>query len=237
MFLMGWGVGHWMLAGVLYAQTLTGWQRSVEFGLAGSTGNSESWSLWLATEWRYQSPGWEGVGRGRVLYQVSDRDSGVDRQEVDIQVMRSVHRRLYVTTTVQGERDDRAGIYLRIRLGPGLGYRWLQTDRTRLETALSLGYMTAQMAYGRRDRSISAWVTVRLDHRFSDRLHYQQENRFVINPADWHNVQAYGTSAFEFQFHRRARIKWTLAWRYQNLPPPDRVRHDLATTTTLVIQW
>jgi putative salt-induced outer membrane protein YdiY len=117
------------------------WDRSVALGLAVAAGNSDSMQfnaavkaekIWQRDEWRLGLTGTYGKTDGEVAN---------EQLRAIAQYKWLGSERWYATAVADGLRDAVANIEYRWSIGPGLGYYFIKSDKTRLSGEVGPSYV------------------------------------------------------------------------------------------------
>lgn len=139
---------------------------------------------------------------------------------------RDLSPRWYLGARTNYQRDQIAGLDYRIDVGPHLGYRIIDTEKTELRVEGGLSYTLEEQ--GRRDEFVSFRFGQFLKHQLTDRTDLVQSIEYLSGLDDFSNWN--GTATLGIESAVTDRLKWSneIVYDYDNVPAAGFEEADLS---------
>lgn len=146
------------------------WEGKGELGALRSTGNSEDTGLTAALSLERAGIEWRHKLAAQADYQRSDGSTTRERFLLSYEPNIDISRRGFVFGLAQAERDRVQGIASRTSLSGGLGYRFHDSDRLKVEVKAGPAYRRTALIDQANDRYLAGLGAFDLDWKFADRI-------------------------------------------------------------------
>lgn len=132
----------------------------------------------------------------------------------------------YYTASAAIETDERADLDLRYRVGFGVGYDVLKSEKTDFSTELGLNYIQEEFDDGSDSDAIALNLGYDLEHRLNERTKFVQS--FDIYPAidDFHDVYARVETGISNQLSADMLASISSVFDWDNTPAAGAGRRD-----------
>ena len=207
-------------------------------GASESSGNTSTRSL----HWDGELVALQDVNRytvgGRGDYGSANGTQNQDDTIVYGQYDRLLSKKWYAYANASLENNRFADIYLRAVGGVGLGYQWLDTERTKLALEAGPSYVYTDYYTRATEQNAAARLVTKLDYWI-----WKQAVQFFNYNEFYPALDDYKNSFFRSQLGLRfplvdkflATVQWNLDWNGN--PPPGKVKLDQTVILSLGYRW
>lgn len=201
------------------------WESSVNAGLSYTDGNSDTLLLTAGIETRYQGPKHEWAFGARGAYGESDGESNNELAAGFGQYNYSFTERLYAYARVDALYDGIADIDYQVNLGPGVGYRFINNNRTTLVGEFGPGYM-----WEKKGGVTDDYVTLRFGQRFEQKLGEKarlfQSASYLPQIDDWDNYRILAEVGIEAPIVQNLSLRLVASNIYNSRPAAGKKEND-----------
>lgn len=210
-----------------------GWTGQIALGGSLATGNTDRQALDLDTKVQLQSE--HRQDRFKVLGDLA-RENGVinaERTEAAAQSNYDISKdKFYVLGFTQYVRDRFSGFSYEAELGPGVGYRFVRTDRLKFSVELSGGYRHAALrGPAGHDDQIFTRGTATVEYKLSDNAWLANE---TLVTGDNERIKVEDTFSVTSTLIRNIAARIAINGRYSTSPPAGVKRTDTLSKMSLV---
>ena len=215
---------------------LDGWQGNTNIGFSYSDGNSSALTMTtgisatkvaaadqLSVNLRSQ---WNGNRTSTTHLNTQNSTWGGLRYE------RNANSRLFGFVSYDFERDRSRRLNFRSVGGAGIGNRWVNSDRTELETRLG-GAWNQAWQIGANAGNAELLIGNSLKHRFNGRLKLQETFTFYQNATDRAEFRFLFDSTLSVDITKRIGWYFSVSDRFNNDPVGPAKKNDFLFTTGL----
>jgi putative salt-induced outer membrane protein YdiY len=207
-------------------------------GASESYGNSDTRNLHFDAE---------GVARqGKNRYTLGGRGNYANSNDEDTenntivygQYDRFLSKKWYAYANASFENNRFSDLYLRSSAGAGVGYQWLDTDRTRLALEGGLTYVYTDYYSQPTEQFPAARLATKFDHwLWQDALQFFNYNEFYPSLQDFDNSFLRSQLGFRFPIVDKFQgiVQLNLDWNGN--PPPGKVELDSTLILSLGYTW
>lgn len=214
------------------AETPRTWSGTGEFGLAVTTGNTESQTLNTKLALTRNTEDWKNSGGLSFLYGKSNGRESSRRHEVYGTTGRRLGDRSYVFGSLRAERDRYAGNEYRWIGSGGYGYEAIASDLTKLTLEIGPGYSMSKRQ-GLREHSERAIVRGFTDFKHKFNTNTSLYNVFLIE-ASTGNTFARNDFGLLVKMTTAMSLKAGLEVRHNTETPVGVKNTDTLTTLNMV---
>ncbi len=150
------------------------WDGKGELGALRSTGNSHDTGLTASLSLERTGIEWRHKLAAQADYQRSDGSTTRERFLLSYEPNIDISGRGFVFGLAQAERDRVQGIASRTSISGGLGYRFHDTKRLKLEVKAGPAYRRTDLIDQQDDRYLAGLGALDLDWKFADRISLTQ---------------------------------------------------------------
>ncbi|MCS7089150.1 MAG: DUF481 domain-containing protein [Verrucomicrobiota bacterium] len=208
------------------------WTGNAFLGLTLTRGNSETFLANLALDARRKTPVWE-LGTGAAAgYGESTVDRDTEKTAEYLrgfaQADRKFHHRGYLGLRTDAEYDAIAGVDYRLRLGPLLGWYFLQRTNLELRAEIGPAWVFENLA----DRPSEQYTAFRAGERFEYRLNTNtriwQTVEYIPQVDAWDKqFLVIGELGIDAAVTKSVSLSLVFQDNYNHAPPPGRKANDL----------
>ena len=215
------------------APPVMGWTGQIALGGSLATGNTDRQALDLDSKFQLQSDHRQDVFK--VLGDLA-RENGLltaERTLASAQSNFDISKdKLYVFGFAQYDRDRFAGFNYEAEIGPGLGYRFVRTDRLNFSVELSTGYYRASLtAGGGRENEIFTRGSAKVEYKITDTAQIANE-ALVTGYNERVNIE--DTFSITSTLIRKLATRISIDARYNTDPPAGLKHTDTLSKISLV---
>jgi len=211
-----------------------GWEGQVALGGSLATGNTDRQALDLEAKAQFHSTA-HREDRYKALGDLARENGSITAQRVQLAVQSNYDiskDRLYVLAFTQYDRDKFSGFSYEAEIGPGLGYRFVRTDRLNFFVEFSTGYRHGEKQSGiKDDDQVFARGTVTADYQLSDNAKLTNE---MLITGDTNRLKVENTFAVTSTLIRDIAARFSINLRYNTDPPLAVKRVDTLSKVSLV---
>jgi len=133
-------LGLGLFAGAAQAQ----WTGKGELGLLVSRGNAEATSANAKVDVAHETGSWKNSAFFGMLYGKNSAFTTAQRTEARWQTDYKISERLFWFGALRGEQDRYSGFNYQVTFSTGAGYKFVETEATKLTASLGAGYRRSQ---------------------------------------------------------------------------------------------
>ena len=174
------------------------------------------------------------------LYKRSE-DEDVKTEDKALGYMKYDHfftKKWYGYANATGEQDEFKDLDLRVTLGVGAGYQFIETDRTNLSFEAGLSYVDENYILAD-DNSFAAgrWA-LKFDHFLLPKsLQYFLYHTGLQSVEDSDDLILFTQTGFRIPFYKNLNITAQFNWEYDKSPSPGKKESDYTYLFTLGYLW
>ena len=174
------------------------------------------------------------------LYKRSE-DEDVKTEDKALGYMKYDHfftKKWYAYANATGEQDEFKDLDLRVTLGVGAGYQFIETDRTNLSFEAGLSYVDENYFLAV-DNSFAAgrWA-LKFDHFLLPKsLQYFLYHTGLQSVEDSDDLILFTQTGFRIPFYKNLNITAQFNWEYDKSPSPGKKESDYTYLFTLGYLW
>ena len=207
-------------------------------GASESSGNTSTRSL----HWDGELVALQDVNRytvgGRGDYGSANGTQNQDDTIVYAQYDRILSKKWYAYANASLENNRFADIYLRAVGGVGVGYQWLDTERTKLALEAGPSYVYTDYYTRATEQNAAARLVTKLDYWiWKHAVQFFNYNEFYPALDDYKNSFFRSQLGLRFPLVDKflATVQWNLDWNGN--PPPGKVKLDQTVILSLGYRW
>lgn len=234
---------------VLSNQALADWAGAGQLGIVQAHGNSNSTSANAKIEAANELEMWKHAFGFNALYSESDQITSGKRWEAAWQSDYKLTQRSFWFGGLRYENDKYGSYSYQATATTGLGYKFYDTDATKLSVQVGGGYKRSKPQTLVKD-PISGEVTDRIDGDISGRgvvtggVNFEHEltpntkvlNKFLVEAAS-DNTFLQNNLALQVSMNKSLALSIGYELRENTSPPPEQHRLDSLTTLNLVYKY
>lgn len=226
-------------------RALADWTGKGEAGLVMSRGNADSTAANGKLDVAEEQNGWKNALFLAALYARNATFATAQRVEGRYELDRKVSERLYWFGALRGERDLFSGFDYQATASAGLGYKFIDTDRTKLAGTLGVGYrrlrpeqlikddagQVVQRIKG--EASGNAVGTAGLNYEFKATATTKIVDKLLVESGSA-NTSVANDFGVQVSMSDRLALSFGYGIRYNTDPAPGTKRMDQLTTINVV---
>lgn len=174
------------------------------------------------------------------LYKRSETDSlkTADRLYGYGKYDRFISKKLYAYGNISGEQDEFKDLDLRTVLGAGLGYQFLETERTNLSFEAGPSYVKEDFIVAQDDDYASGRWAVKFDHfLWPKALQFFHDHEGLVSLEDTEKIIILSRTGLRVPLYKNLNTTFQVNWDWDNKPSPGKEREDKAYIFTIGSQW
>ncbi len=174
------------------------------------------------------------------LYKRSE-DEDVKTEDKALGYMKYDHfftKKWYAYANATGEQDEFKDLDLRVTLGVGVGYQFIETDRTNLSVEGGLSYVDENYFLGEDDSFMAGRWALRFDHFLLPKsLQYFLYHTGLQSVEDSDDLILFTQTGFRIPFYKNLNITAQVNWEYDKSPSPGKKESDYTYLLTFGYLW
>lgn len=217
---------------------MEGWKGSLELGLNGSEGNSQSVSVRGAVNLKRETSKTDTTLGLLYVYGSQDGEKNLDRGEINLRNDWKIGSPWRIFAIGKAEYDTFQDWDWRTSIFGGVGYEFIKTDRTLLLGRLGVG-ITKE--FGSSKQRIEPELNLGLDweHKIDDRQKVYATLDYYPSLHNFSDYRASAKAGYEVQVDpvNNLSLKLGLEDRYNSNPGPDKKKNDLLYFAAVVYNF
>jgi len=209
-----------------------GWEGQVAVGGSLSTGNTDRQALDIETKFQHRTLRRED--RFRALGDLARENGNITSERVQVAAQSNYDiskDKFYVLAFTQYNRDKFSGFDYEMEVGPGVGYRFVRTDRITLSMEFSTGYRRGELPGPAEDNQIFARGTITGEYDLSENA--KLENEMLIT-GDEQRLKVENTFSVTSTLMSDIAARISINARYNTDPPLAVKKVDTVSKVSLV---
>ena len=227
------------------------WHGSIALGISVVTGNSDStlFALGIKADRVRKVDEWHLSLDG--TYGRSDGDKSTEILHGAANYRRTMDTRWYWTVVTDATHDGVANVEYRVFLGPGAGYFFIKSDKTRLSLEAGPSYVWEKtdvlhpaIAAPNPDRVTSEendYLAVRVAERFerqlSEKSKVWQQTEWLPQVDEFDNYLLITEVGVEAALNSKLSLRVVGTHRYDNITEDERRHYDIALVTSVAYKF
>ncbi len=219
---------------ITFAEDDFGWHGGGEFGLAITSGNSETETLNGRLELIHNSELWRHTLQASAL-NVSDSDTAIiERYTFGYKIDRKITDYEYYFGAFRYDDDRFSGFDFQSSLTFGIGRRIFATAVSRFDVELGLGYRLSRTVNGRNEDEAIGRFYGDYEYNVSENTVFSQT--LLIEPA-FRNTFSESITALKISFAKQLALKLSFAAKNNSDTPANTKSTDTVTTAAVVYSF
>ncbi len=211
-----------------------GWHGEGEFGLAITSGNSDTETLNGSLKLVNKQELWRHTLDAKAL-SVSDNESTTaERYTFGYKADRTLSEHDYLFGAFRYDDDRFSGFDFQSTLTAGYGRRVFERSRSKLEVELGLGYRFAETNVGENEDGVTARLYGDYHYEVSENALFTQS--LLVEPSS-ENTFTESITAFKVGFAEKLALKLSFTVRNNSSTPADTVSTDRITSAAVVYSF
>jgi len=210
-----------------------GWAAEIAVGGSLATGNTDRQALDLEGKAQFRTERRED--RYKLLGDLARENGGItsERVEVGAQTNYDISKdKFYIIGFTEYRRDKFSGFLYEAEIGPGVGYRFVRTDKLTFAVEFSTGYRHGELrGLGNDDDLLFARGTATVDYQFSETAKLTNE---ALVTGDHQRVSVENTVSVTSSLIRDLALRASINARYSSDPPVAIKKVDTLSKVALV---
>jgi putative salt-induced outer membrane protein len=212
-----------------------GWSGTGEFGLVMTSGNTDTTSVNLAMNFKYEVEKWRHEFGAAYLNADNDGDKTANRYDLRAQSSYKVTEKSYYFGALRHDNDDFSAYQNQTTLTAGYGRQILDSERHKLVAEIGAGYRTAELANtgetekGVVGRGLVDWLWVLTGNT-------ELTDRFLVE-AGSDNTYLQNDLGLSVAMNDKFAIKLGFQVRHNTDVPEDVKKTDTITSANLVYNF
>jgi putative salt-induced outer membrane protein YdiY len=174
------------------------------------------------------------------LYKRSE-DNNVKTDDKKIGYMKYDHffsKKWYGYANATGEQDDFKDLDLRVTLGVGAGYQFIESERTNLSLEGGLSYVNENYIIAPDNSFAAGRWGLRFDHFMLPKsLQYFLYHTGLQSLETSDDLILFTSTGFRIPFYKNLNLTAQMNWEYDKSPSPGREKSDYTYVLSLGYQW
>jgi putative salt-induced outer membrane protein YdiY len=214
-----------------------GWKRSVALGLSIKGGNSDivlvtskfdAQRAWERDEWLFSVD---------TAYGTTDGSKSAEVGHGSAQYKRLMDSRWYFSAAADLLHDGVADLAYRFTLGPGIGYYFIKSDRTKLSAEVGPSYVRKKLDGQNAEDFIALRLGERWEHQLNETAKVWQSLDITPQISDFENYQAVFEVGIETAVTKSMNLRVVGQDRYDNKPAAGLKRNDTSLVAALAYNF
>lgn len=208
------------------------WKGKGQLGLVFARGNTDTDNVNAKFDVSREEGKWKNALGGAALRASSDGLKTAQRWELGWQTNYAITSRSYWFGGLRYEDDRFSGFDYQASATTGAGYKFIDTDRTKLSGQAGIGYRQQKVELtGRKVNDTVFRGDVAFEHRFTDTTRLVDK---LLVEAGSSNTFAQNDLALEVSMTSKLALAVGFQYRYNSDPPAGRRSSDTLSTVNLV---
>jgi putative salt-induced outer membrane protein YdiY len=174
------------------------------------------------------------------LYKRSE-DEDVKTEDKALGYMKYDHfftKKWYAYANATGEKDDFKDLDLRATLGAGVGYQFIETDRTNLSVEGGISYVDENYILAEDNNFMAGRWALKFDHFLLPKsLQYFLYHTGLQSVEDSDDLILFTQTGFRIPFYKNLNITAQFNWEYDKSPSPGKKESDYTYLLTIGYLW
>ncbi|MEM9446165.1 MAG: DUF481 domain-containing protein [Verrucomicrobiota bacterium] len=213
------------------------WKRDISLGANLSRGNTDSFLLNLKAKATRESELDKLQLRVEGSLGETEEETTAQKALGRLQYNREIGDRWYWLALGEGLYDDQLGINYRFTIGPGIGYKFYETDKFSMSLEAGPVLVLEELNDSSLDTSLRGRVTHHIEYQFNDAIKMYHEAGFLQNAQDLEDWNASFELGLESRLMEHLSLRFSLENLYDNKPASDKQEYDLLSTSSIVIDF
>lgn len=221
---------------VLAEETKKAWTWDTEAGYVQTTGNSESGTAHVNSEYKYS---WEKAGfslKGEHISSSQDDTQSAESYKTQEKIDLKIHKGFYAYEGFSWEKDRFAGIDHRYTSMLGLGYAVIQTKRNNLSFELGGDYIWEKYVTDTDDDFGSARGFLKYIFSFTETSQFSQEGEALYNLEDSDDIRMSSITALSASISTNLAMKISYTIKYDRQPVKGFKKIDTILSSALILK-
>ena len=210
----------------------------VNVGASFTSGNTDTQDIYADGEFVARTD-WNRYTIGG-LYKRSE-DNNVKTDDKKLGYMKYDHffsKKWYGYANATGEQDDFKDLDLRITVGVGAGYQFIESERTNLSLEGGLSYVNENYITAPDNSFVAGRWGLRFDHFILPKsLQYFLYHTGLQSLESSDDLILFTSTGFRVPFYKDLNLTAQMNWEYDKSPSPGREKSDYTYVLTLGYQW
>jgi len=174
------------------------------------------------------------------LYKRSE-DEDVKTEDKALGYMKYDHffaKKWYAYANATGEQDEFKDLDLRVTLGVGVGYQFIETDRTNLSVEGGVSYVDENYILAEDNSFMAGRWALKFDHFLLPKsLQYFLYHTGLQSVEDSDDLILFTQTGFRIPFYKNLNITAQFNWEYDKSPSPGKKESDYTYLLTFGYLW
>jgi putative salt-induced outer membrane protein YdiY len=147
-------------------------------------------------------------------------------------------KKWYGYANATGEQDEFKDLDLRVTLGAGAGYQFIESDRTNLSLEAGLSYVNENYIIAEDNSFVAGRWALRFDHFILPKsLQYFLYHTGLQSVEDSDDLILFTQTGFRIPFYKNLNITAQFNWEYDKSPSPGKKESDYTYLLTFGYLW
>lgn len=221
---------------VLAEETKKSWTWDTEAGYVQTTGNSESGSAHVNSEYKYS---WEKAGfslKGEHISSSQDDNQSAESYKIQEKIDVKIYKGFYAYEGFAWAKDRFAGIDRRYTVQLGLGYIIIETKRNRFVSELGNDYTWEEYLKNTNDDFGSARGFLKYSFSFTETSQFIQEGEVLYNLEDPDDIRMNFITALSASISTNLAMKISYTIKYDRQPAAGFKKTDTILSSALILK-
>jgi putative salt-induced outer membrane protein YdiY len=170
----------------------------------------------------------------RVNKEVDHGETTADSQNAYMKFDHFVSKKFFFQANIAGTKDKFRDLNLRSTFGLGVGYQFLESDRTNLSFEAGVNYVNEDHIVGEDDSYPAGGWGWHFDHFFFPKaLQFFHDDQGLVSLEDAKNITIQSQTGFRFFLFKNLNATTQVNYDWDNSPPPGVKKADRTFVVTL----
>lgn len=220
-------------------EPISKWHGNVQAGAAVTTGNSQTEAVHASLELTRRMQRDRITATGQYNYG-RQHESGKDETTVSADNWMGSGKydhflgdKLYEYVNGAAEHDAVANLDYRLTPGVGLGYQWIETSRTNINTEAGFSYVYEDYSKGDTNQFLAGRLAYHVDHMLNDRVKLLHDFEILPSLENMGECLIHADAGIRVNLKGNWFAQFTVDLKYNSQPADDAQSTDVGYLTTL----
>jgi len=213
------------------------WKAEVSLGATASSGNNNSYQVNLASKGTRTTDLDELIFRLSADLAENEGEKISEKAKASSDYRRDIDKRWYWLLLGSLERDQLTDLDYRFTAGPGIGYRFWNTDKFKFSLETGPAFVLEKNKNDGADYSVRERTGTRLEYQLTDWAKLFQTNEILNNFQDPEDYVVTNELGVESSLTKVLSLRVFGSHRYDNQPAVDKKEHDFSLISALVYKF
>lgn len=173
--------------------------------------------------------------KGSALYSENEDNTAANKYDIELDYNRMLNDKIYYYTGINYVKDQLSDYDYRLNMGPGIGYKFIDTDVETVDIQGGLDYAFDKYQTGNKEEYVAPRTELNYKYVFNENVYFKQMVSYLVSLEDSEKFFAASESAVGVKMTKA--LSLGVSYRIDYVNQTERENADKRLLTSIIVDF